>query len=119
MEKFGKRIRAIREEARKSMKDASSIMDISVVEYSDIERSRREPPLGEPLHRLALFLGVDPEEMKAWAIMDRQRVELSLEGKSQIIVDCAMVLGEKWGSITEDEANSILQILTPFQEPKI
>lgn len=119
MEKFGKRIRAIREEARKSMKDASSIMDISVVEYSDIERSRREPPLGEPLHRLALFLGVDPEEMKVWAIMDRGRVELSLERKSQAVIDCAIALGEKWANITEDEANAILQVFAPTQAPRM
>lgn len=113
MEKFGKRIRSIREAARKSMKDASIIMDISVVEYSDIERSRREPPLGEPLRKLALFLGVDPQEMRDWAVLERKRAELSLEGKSQTVIDCALVLGDRWEKITDDEAVAILEVLSP------
>ncbi len=110
MEGFGARIRKLREQAKKSMKDLADAIGVSVVYISDIERGRRNPPQGDKLWGIADFLRLDRKEVEEWALRDRKRVELDLKGDGPIS-DAALTLARRWDGITEDEAKEIMKIL--------
>lgn len=112
MSEFGGRIRSIREKAKLFMSDAAQAMGISLVHYSDMERGRRQPPLGDSLRKLAHFLNVDPVEIETWAHMARRRVELDIANKPSPIIEAALLLAEKWDSITENQAREIMRSLS-------
>lgn len=107
---FGAKIRHLREQAKKSMKDLANALGVSVVYISDIERGRRNPPQGDKLHKIADFLNISREEVETWALKERKRVELDLKSESGPISDAALVLARRWDSITDAEAEEILEI---------
>lgn len=115
MTTFGTTIRGIRERAMKSMSDVAKAIGVSVVYYSDIERGRRNPPLGEKLYKIADFFGIDKKEMESWAYRDRERVELDLKAKDGPVAEAALLLAKRWDDITDHEANNILKILNKGQ----
>ncbi len=110
MDAFGTKIRRLREQAKKSMKELADAMNVSVVYISDIERGQRNPPQGDKLKAIADFLHLDFEEVQTWARRDRKRVELDLKGDGPIS-DAALTLARRWDGITEDEAKEIMKIL--------
>lgn len=109
---FGAKIRKIRETARKSLSDLAAAMGVSVVYVSDIERGRRNPPLGEKLTKMAEFLNIDREEVETWALKERKKVELDLDARTSMVSDAALMLARRWDSISDDDASQILKILT-------
>ena len=111
MPTFGERVRKIRERSMQSMSDAARALGISLVYYSDIERGRRNPPMGEKLEKLANFLGLPVKEVELWANKERERVELDIKEKAAPVSEAALMLAKRWDDITEDEARDILKIL--------
>lgn len=112
MESFGARVRKVRERAKKSMSDLAEAMGISVVYVSDIERSRRNPPVGEKLLKLANFLNLDLKEVEEWAHKERKRVELDLDARPGPPAEAALMLARRWDTLSDSDASKIMNILT-------
>lgn len=108
---FGPKIRKIREQLKKSMSDIADAMGVSVVYVSDIERGRRNPPVGDKLYKLAVSLNLDPKEVEEWALKERQKVELDLGTRTEVVSNAALMLARRWDTISDEEADKILNIL--------
>ena len=110
MESFGLTIRKIREQAKKSMKDLATVLNVSPVYVSDIELGHRAPPDNEKLDQIADFLNLDRKDVREWAIREKGFVRIDLkEGTPLSKVALALM---RWGDlITEEKAKQILTIL--------
>lgn len=116
MRTFGARIRETRERAKISMADVAAAMEVSVVYVSDIERGRRNPPAGEKLRRMAAALNLDFKEVEEWAIKERQRVELDLDTRTEVVSNAALMLARRWDTLSDEEAGQIINILNRSKE---
>lgn len=108
---FSEFVRRRREELGKSMKDLASFLDVNLVYVSDIELGHRNPPNGVKLKKIADFLEVPYGDLIDLANKERDRVELSLEGRSDICVELGLTLANVWNYLTDRDAKKILKIL--------
>lgn len=111
MVSFGAKVRKIREQKKISMADVAKAMNASVVYVSDIERGRRNPPVGEKLHQMAYILEIDPKEVEEWARKERLKVELDLGARTDQVSRAALMLARRWDTLSDEEAGEIINIL--------
>ena len=110
MERFGAKIRLIREQAKKSMKELADAMGVSVVYVSDIELGHRKPPPQDKLNKMADYLGLPRNDLAVWAAREKGYVEIDIQRKKPI-VDVALALLHFGDTLTQEDANKILAIL--------
>ena len=111
MTKFGATIRKLREEKGKSMVSMAEALGFTTPYVCDIERDKRNPPSEDKLKIIADFLEIPFEDVIDLANKHRGKVELGLEGKSESLSKLALTLGHRWGSLTDSEAERILEVL--------
>lgn len=108
---FGKKLREVREAARRTMKNVAEHMQWSVVYVSDIERGRRNPPKAEEIKRIAAFIGTDALELLDLARRERGKIELDLNGSRPEIETAGLVFARSWTDMSEEQARQIIKIL--------
>ena len=108
---FGQRIRRIREQSKKSMRDLAKALGVSIVYISDIELGHRNPPTGEKLDKIADFLQLDRKDVAEWAMQERGYIEIGLKDTRTPMSNVALALARRGDSLTEEEASQILEII--------
>lgn len=109
--RFGERLRELREESRKRLKDLAEVMGWSTVYVSDIELGRRNPPAPEHIRKMGNFFGVSPKELLDLADREMQRVELDLNEENPSRTEMALMLARSWDGLSEEEVSQIKEIL--------
>lgn len=111
MERFGQRLRLLREAAKKSLKEVADVLNCSVVYVSDIERGRRNPPSPEKIAKMAEVISAPVRELLDLANKERGRVELDLEGASPNLEEAGLVLARSWKNLSDEQVQKILEVL--------
>jgi transcriptional regulator with XRE-family HTH domain len=111
MQKFGERLRELREGSKKRLKDLADAMGCSVVYASDVELGRRTPPSTEKILKIARFLKTDPKELLNLADSARRRIELDLNDSKPKHAKAALLLARSWENLTDDEVERLEQDL--------
>lgn len=75
---FGKVVRQKRHSLGKNLKEMAEALSCSIAYCSDIERGRRNPPVGEKLSMLADFLGVEFCEFQRLAKQEEIDINIKL-----------------------------------------
>jgi transcriptional regulator with XRE-family HTH domain len=73
---FGDRLRALRKKANKTLGDIASVLDVSVVYLSDVERGNRPPLRQDLIDKIAGLLDADGGELHKLAAEARGAFEL-------------------------------------------
>jgi len=114
--KFGDRIRQLRKDKKKKLRDVASALGVSVVYVSDVERNRRTPPRIEVLEKWveAIEAGQHFEELVALATDSRKRINIKVDRVSPNVVKTLLRLQKvcERGELTEEMAAKISQILS-------
>jgi len=111
MEKFGKRLRELRESSEIRLVDLAREMGWSSVYLSDIERGRRNPPTAEKIRQIAEFIRCDPSELLDTANRDRKKVIINIDTESVKHNETALMLARSWEDLTDEEIEKIKRIL--------
>ncbi len=110
---FGVQLRDLRIKCKKTLKDLAEALDVSVVYVSDIERGKRNPPAQDKIHKIASFFHTSPSTLLEAAALDRDRVELELDGEAESMSSrTALALARRWSTISDEELNEIMKILS-------
>lgn len=107
---FGEKLRNLRIENKKTLKDLADELGVSVVYISDVERGRRSPLSDKKIQQIAPMLNTSATVLQNCADKDRNRVELSLD-KNPLFSNTALALARGWDTMTEEEAEQIMKIL--------
>jgi transcriptional regulator with XRE-family HTH domain len=73
---FGDRLRALRKKANKTLGDIATVLDVSVVYMSDVERGNRPPLRQDLIDKIADLLEADGAELHKLAAEARGAFEL-------------------------------------------
>jgi transcriptional regulator with XRE-family HTH domain len=113
--KFGDAVRTARIERKIPLKRVADALDFSIPYVSDIELGHRNPPISEKTRQWAELIGIAPDDLEYLAMTDRKRIELPLEGHSQMKSDLAFSLARSWNDMTEDEEVMLLDALKTIE----
>ncbi|UJX40880.1 helix-turn-helix domain-containing protein [Desulfovibrio sp. JY] len=111
MNTFGERLRLLREQADKKMRDVAEALGCSVVYISDIERGRRNPPSADKIKKIAQVISTPATELLDLATKEKGRIELDLDGASPSLEEAGLVLARSWKDLSEEQAKKILAII--------
>lgn len=112
MERFGRYLRRLRENAGMRLKDLADKMDWTPVYVSDIELGRRNPPSPEKIRQIASVLGVDYQELLNLADQEKKKVVLDLDNERPRRTEMALMLARSWDGLAEDEIEEMKVILS-------
>tara|TARA_R100000664_G_scaffold25205_1_gene35155 strand:- start:2708 stop:3106 length:399 start_codon:yes stop_codon:yes gene_type:complete len=108
---FGEYVREARQEAGLSLANVAEHLGVTKVYVSDVERGLRPPFTQERLSEIAVVLGLNAHKLSQFAARNRDSVKLPLEGSSEKKVQLAGSLGYVWPSVTEKNAERILNLI--------
>lgn len=113
--KFGDRIRQLRKEKKKSLKDVAEVLGVSIVYISDVERNRRTPPRIEVLEKWVEALEAQEhfDELMTLATVSRKRIAIKVDKLSPPVIRTLLRLQKacERGEITEETAAKISQLI--------
>jgi len=113
--KFGDRIRQIRKEKKKHLKDVAQALGVSIVYVSDVERNRRTPPRIEVLEKWVEALGANEyfDELMTLATTSRKRISIKVDKLSPHVVRTLLRLQKacERGELDEQTAAKISQLI--------
>ena len=112
-ERFGDALRRCRREARKTLRDLATVLDVSIVYVSDVERGNRKPLGNERILKVAQLLGVDPVPLLEAANRERGFIEYDITKASSLEADVVggLVSGLARGGVSDDQLHEIHAIL--------
>ena len=112
-ERFGEALRRNRHNAEKTLGDVATLLGVSVVYLSDVERGNRRPFNNERIIRVAKFINADPAPLIAAAIAERGVIEYDIANakplEAAVVRD--LVSGLARGGFTDDQLEKIKRIL--------
>lgn len=109
---IGKELRKLRIEHDERLLDMAGKLDKSSAFISAVERGTKSPPAGfvDLVIRAYKLAGGAAEALRRAA--DRSRSNFTLEADGLLARDTAGLMARRMNSLSEDELNSILQILS-------
>jgi len=110
-QKFGEKLRELREKAKITLRQVSKQILCSAVYLSDVELGHRAPPSQDKIVKIAEIIGVDPGPLLRLAAKEKGRIELDTEGLIGIRLDAALALGRTLDGLTDEQAEEILRVL--------
>ncbi len=112
-ERFGDVLRRTRQNAGKTLGDVATLLDVSVVYVSDVERGNRRPFGNERILKIARLLKTDPIPLIAAADVEKGVIEYDISKakplEARVVGD--LVSGLARGGVTEDQLERIRNIL--------
>lgn len=115
MPTFGTLLRKARTAAKKTLRDTSRLLSISIPYMSDIERDRRNPPSEETIRTLARYLETPPEPLLAAAARSRGSLEVPKKATTRQFTT-AHALMRRLTDLDDDELSQIDEILARRKE---
>lgn len=112
-EPFGDALRRLRREAGRTLSDLASLLGVSIVYVSDVERGNRKPLGNERILKVAQFLGADPTPLIEAANRERGFIEYDITNASSLEADVVggLVSGLARGGVSDDQLHQIRAIL--------
>ena len=112
-ERFGGALRRLRREAGRTLSDLASLLGVSIVYVSDVERGNRKPLGNERILRVAQFLGANPAPLLEAANKERGFIEYDITKASSLEADVVggLVSGLARGGVSDDQLHQIQAIL--------
>ena len=112
-ERFGDALRRTRQNAEKTLGDVATLLDVSVVYVSDVERGNRRPFSNERILKVAGLLKTDPAPLIAAADIEKGVIEYDISKarplEARVVGD--LVSGLARGGVTEEQLKRIRNIL--------
>ena len=112
-ERFGDALRRTRQNAGKTLGDVATLLDVSVVYVSDVERGNRRPFSNERILKVARLLKTDPAPLIAAADIEKGVIEYDISKarplEARVVGD--LVSGLARGGVTEEQLKRIRNIL--------
>lgn len=105
MEAFGKLLRQLREESKKSMGELARYLGVTVPYVSAVEHSERPPFITEKIYKTAAFLNVPVEPLLIAAATDGRAFELI--GTKPMQLEVGAALQRSWDGLSEDALRQI------------
>ncbi len=109
--KFGRELRALREQTHRSMGEVARHLGVSVTYVSDVERGRRGPLAPPAITKVAELLGVDPKALLTTAAAERGSISLSDLDSSPLHLAVGAGLARRWADLTEEQLREIGKVL--------
>jgi transcriptional regulator with XRE-family HTH domain len=118
---FGEELRRLRREARRSLVDLADAAGCSIAFVSDVERGRKHPPAPVVIRKMLRAIGKEDhlERLLILAAQARRRVEISVEGKDEVVTSMLLALARRCdeGSLTDEVAQQIQHLLERGEKP--
>jgi transcriptional regulator with XRE-family HTH domain len=113
--RFGDELRRLRRQADMNLADLADAIGCTIAHISDIERGRKNPPVGDKLMKLLTKLG-HPElfmQFMTMAIQARESIEICMKNKNQEETDLLVALARRCdeGGIDPEKAKRLRQLL--------
>ena len=112
-ERFGDALRRNRREAGKTLGDVATLLGVSVVYISDVERGNRRALNSDRIVKIAKFLGVDAKLLIDAADIERGIIEYDITKAKPLEADVVgdLVGGLARGGVTDRQLRRIKRIL--------
>ncbi len=112
-ERFGEALRKARHNAEKTLGDVATLLGVSVVYVSDVERGNRRPFNNERIIKVAKFVNADPTPLIAAATAERGVIEYDITKANPLeaAVVSDLFSGLARGGVSDDQLEQIKRIL--------
>lgn len=110
-ERFGIRVRRLREAARLTLRAMAREMGWSAPHQSDVELGRRNPPSIEKIRKMADLIGADADELIELADLEKRRVVISTKPEETQRTRVALSLARSWDGLTDEQVSEIERIV--------
>jgi transcriptional regulator with XRE-family HTH domain len=109
MPTFGQLIREARRRARKTLQDAATVLNVSVVYVSEVELGKRPPFSAERIEKLAVLYNAEASPLLEAACRERGYLEIDMASPSDW--QLKVVSGLARGGLTEEQWEEIYKVI--------
>jgi transcriptional regulator with XRE-family HTH domain len=115
VKRFGDELRRLRRQADLNLADLADAIDCSIAFISDVERGRKNPPVGDKLRKLLKKLKKEDkyDEFELMAFQARESIEISMKDKGEDEANLLLALARRCdeGGLDPETARKLRKLL--------